>query len=532
MWRDPPVVIDTKKVLKPDPSASTIRRQQSVRRRARGGDTRSNPRERYQSSYGNTSRVDPRPFFDIIRRDHEARIAGDIDERSLADVERLEASNRRRLESGRALLRDALSYEQPSQRMRMRESGLRYEMPPPVPSAPDGPDTIAPYRVEVETLASTGYHSPFRYMPTPPYASGSLSPDSSSHPTSGYHTTLPPSTASNTRIPSRTPRFAPAYGSHTNTDITTGPRDIRRMRRTRHIHRDPGPYARDRNHDSIPVLTLTHHSGLGDRGRSVSPFTSSSEEDSWDTLLTTITPDERLPTPSSSFNSQPVSVSFSSNSTQPTSTMSSQNAPPFNIMAPLICDSPPTSDDELISLPTPPPPDPSRYSENIVARIQDLGRSVHDQGRRMLRRMAPELEPIDDSDLISLPSPLSPRPDTHPHQPGPADLAAQEDDENELLLQEMISQLDEEDEDALWGEMRVGLEQMRNRLIDIERREEIGRQMEAVRNARGQGDGVEGGTIWNESESREFRSRLAWLNDRLVRVGELTGRGREGRERL
>lgn len=53
------------------------------------------------------------------------------------------------------------------------------------------------------------------------------------------------------------------------------------------------------------------HNGLGDRDRSVEPDTPAVEEN-WSTMLSTIAPDDRLPSASSSFASDAVSRSFSS----------------------------------------------------------------------------------------------------------------------------------------------------------------------------------------------------------------------------
>ncbi|KIW05269.1 uncharacterized protein PV09_03801 [Verruconis gallopava] len=52
------------------------------------------------------------------------------------------------------------------------------------------------------------------------------------------------------------------------------------------------------------------HDGLGDRNRSVEP--DEAEEESWNTMLATIAPDDRLPSASSSFASDAASRSFSS----------------------------------------------------------------------------------------------------------------------------------------------------------------------------------------------------------------------------
>ena len=75
---------------------------------------------------------------------------------------------------------------------------------------------------------------------------------------------------------------------------------LRRMRRRSHL---PSPPANESS-TTRPQPTVD---GLGDRSRSFSP-----EEDAWDTLLSTMTPDERMPSLHSSFTSATASASAAS----------------------------------------------------------------------------------------------------------------------------------------------------------------------------------------------------------------------------
>lgn len=149
---------------------------------------------------------------------------------------------------------------------------------------------------------------PPEYMPTPPYTYG----DSTTH-------SPPNESTPSLRASSYTPRFAPAHRFDEAADAAfreyaarhslDGPREhdldglppLRRMGR-RDLSRS--------NRFSQPIPPRSAVDGLGDRQRSFSP-----EDDSWETLLTTIAPDERLPSAHSSFTSATASASsLSSNS--------------------------------------------------------------------------------------------------------------------------------------------------------------------------------------------------------------------------
>lgn len=287
---------------------------------------------------------------DIRRRDQSATPSTSNaeearDTEAEADLAHSEASQRSRLENGRALLRDALSYERPGRRTRIaRENTLSDE-------------TLDSHAIpRSEEIRS----SPPGYMPTPPYTSGETSNRSSPY--------IPHEP---TRNASLTPRFAPAHRLNAEAQVhanferdeilarlairmaemtDSGEREyvaghraeINRMRR-----RNPAELSleyreaeaaylesvetrlnlmrRMRDHDlaelpplnrmSPPMRDIVHAThpqsrvdGLGDRERSFSP-----EGDHWETILTTMQPDERVPSTHSSFTTASAS-SLSSNS--------------------------------------------------------------------------------------------------------------------------------------------------------------------------------------------------------------------------
>merc|ERR1711881_225265 len=73
----------------------------------------------------------------------------------------------------------------------------------------------------------------------------------------------------------------------------------------------------DELHDNRPL-----HNGLGDRDRSVESDTA---EENWNTMLSTIAPDERLPSASSSFASEAASRSFSAGGSSNSNSISNSN---------------------------------------------------------------------------------------------------------------------------------------------------------------------------------------------------------------
>ena len=346
MWRDPDAV-QTKTVIKADPTAparSSIRREPTVRHR-------NNPISSRQQSHGINPGVDRHALLNIIRRDHQnglppghdndVAFSRDREVETAANVARRHASDRVRVENDRAILRDSLSYERPAHRSHGRESALRYEMRHPEASdrASGLPDSDAdPYpRPTLHGMRSP----PPEYMPTPPYATGE------SH---GRHSATPP-----LGNPSLTPRFAPAYRLSESADYFP---PLQRQSRIRDrqgssypeghssvdlTHRSP-PLRRNRHRDAyvtateyVPRTPYGPTDGLGDRRRSFSP-----EESTWETLLTTITPDERLPSAQSSFTSATAPTSsLSSNSASSSATIStapSSRSEPQNTQPTHICD--------------------------------------------------------------------------------------------------------------------------------------------------------------------------------------------------
>lgn len=287
---------------------------------------------------------------DIRRRDQSATppISSTEEAReieAIADLAHSEASQRSRLESGRALLRDALSYERPGQRTRI----------PGRSTSPDETLDAQTTQPQEETNSS-----PPGYMPTPPYASGEIS-----HRSSAYIPTPP------IRDASLTPRFAPAHrldaqnaaqanverdevlarlavrmaemSDNGEREYIAGHRaEINRMRGRNPAELSPeyreaeaaylesvetrlNLMRRMRDHDlaelpplhrmNPPMRDIVHAThpqsrvdGLGDRERSFSP-----EGDHWETMLSTIQPDERVPSTNSSFTTASAS-SLSSNS--------------------------------------------------------------------------------------------------------------------------------------------------------------------------------------------------------------------------
>ncbi|KAK4697169.1 hypothetical protein P7C71_g884, partial [Lecanoromycetidae sp. Uapishka_2] len=354
-----PDAAESKVAHKADPTAparSAIRRQRTVRYSPNVRDhqsTLSTLLSRNQSRSQGRMRMlaDRRTLLeDIRRRDQStAPSASNRDEvrdtEAEADFAHSEASQRSRLESGRALLRDALSYERPGRRMRIaRENTISDETP--------ASQAVRP--------ADVTRSPPLGHMPTPPYTSGETSNGSSpqiSNPSIG--------------AASLTPRFAPAHRLDADDEARannereevlsrlaarmaemsdSGEREyvaghraeINRMRA-----RNPAELSleyreaeaaylesvetrldlmrRTRSHDIAelpplqrmrgPIRDIVHTThpqsrvdGLGDRERSFSP-----ENDHWETMLTTIQPDERVPSAHSSFTTASAS-SLSSNS--------------------------------------------------------------------------------------------------------------------------------------------------------------------------------------------------------------------------
>jgi hypothetical protein len=214
------------------------------------------------------------------------------------DEEAVENTHRR--EAGEELLRDILAYHRPGQRMRAprspRASALRFEVAPASHSSAS-PESSADERA---LLARP-------YMPSPPY---SFSDNSATRRhiagTDGPLNIVPPEP---------TPGFAPARGVHRDNEDDreqvmrgSAPRQYTPpgeaswtasyppLRRVGHLSPRPEPH-------------LSHYGGLGDRPRSLSSSSSEVEQDTWETLLTTMEPDTHLPSADSSFTSATASHS-------------------------------------------------------------------------------------------------------------------------------------------------------------------------------------------------------------------------------
>ena len=402
-----PEAAESKVVAKADPTAparSAIRRQRTVRYSPNVRDhqsTLSTLLSRNQSRSQGRMRIlaDRRSLLeDIQRRGQSATSSPSFDEaqdvEAEADHAHTEASQRSRLESGRALLRDALSYERPiwrpgrgtqaaaeawrraSQRVAAEESAAYQERElqqrrnaPRIEANIPSPQVYRQYRSSPPSEEVVP--PPPRYMPSPPYSSGDTSNRSSS-----YVPTPPVGSAS------LTPRFAPAHrldnedearanlereqvlarlatrmaelSDDGEQEYIAGHRaEINRMR-----SRNPAELSleyreaeaaylesvetrlnlmrRMRDSDLAELPTLRRMSrrseepvragrahpqnnmdGLGDRERSFSP-----DDDQWETMLTTIQPDERVPSTHSSFTSATASASsLSSNSASSSATL-------------------------------------------------------------------------------------------------------------------------------------------------------------------------------------------------------------------
>ncbi|MCJ1469896.1 hypothetical protein MMC07_008540 [Pseudocyphellaria aurata] len=323
MFREPETTAP-KSTIKTDSSAparSAIRRQRTVRYLPH---IRDHPHSSRARIHGPSRDAERRSLLEAIRRADSGIRSTRVNDGNILDVEaeadiaHAEASQRRRLES-RALLRDALSYERSGRRTRIvpRATFLHDNMASSRSALPDtgrysdlrsetrhrnmGALVSLPLSDEDQTPAS-------EYMPTPPYTSGGASNGSSPHgPTAPV------------AIASLTPRFAPAHRFDDTDEILLREFVARRgLDLPRSVDTDELPPLRRMDRRSTVessrasrAATAENIDGLGDRRRSFSP-----EEDSWENFVTTITPDERLPSVHSSFTSATASASsLSSNST-------------------------------------------------------------------------------------------------------------------------------------------------------------------------------------------------------------------------
>ena len=377
-----PHAVDSKATVKADPTAparSAIRRQRTVRYSPNVRDhqsTLSALLSHGQNRSQGPMRVlaDRRSLLEDIRRQDRSAtssISTPTNTQQVeaeADLAHSEASQRSRLESGRALLRDALSYERPGRRRRIPRQTAFSEAPAAMALwRPVGAEDSG--ELQTSARADEARSPTPRYLPTPPYTSGDTSNRSSQ-----YGPSPPLGTAL------LTPRFAPAHrldgedevranavreevltrlSSRMAEMMDSGEREhiaihaaqIARMRDldeealTSEVREQEAAYLelvetrlelmrRVRDHDlaELPRLrrmgrptraisrrTRRQHNqsnldGLGDRERSFSP-----DDDQWETMLTTIPLDERVPSAHSSFTSATMSSSSTSPSSNPTS---------------------------------------------------------------------------------------------------------------------------------------------------------------------------------------------------------------------
>ena len=280
-------------------SRSPIRRRTIIIEDGR----RSQESRRRQREHSENRRSPPSDNRYSWERNFESR-AHNI-ERSLQDAIGRARSNRDSLRAGRRL-------DQP------RESALRFEVAP-------GGLISSRGREEYDQERSTTREF---FMPSPPY--------SSSGRRSGVSPEYP------RRSPSVTPGFAPAHpqpNSQSNRngrglDFVTLP-GIRFALGDAWADNLPPLVRMSDRAPTPPTFTRTSPppdmDGLGDRRRSVSLglSDSSSGNDAWDTLLTTMEPDEHLPSTSSSFTSAEASASAARSTTA--SARSSQTTAPTHL---------------------------------------------------------------------------------------------------------------------------------------------------------------------------------------------------------
>ncbi|KAI4160289.1 MAG: hypothetical protein LQ342_005881 [Letrouitia transgressa] len=320
MFREPEVT-ETKSAVKADSSAparSSIRRHRFIR----------HPRDRSlpsSSSHSRPHRSDHRrALLAAIHRRHSpsasARSAASrvFDVEAAANRAHAEASLRRRFDNGRAILRDALSFERHGDSIVIPPEGT-YALGPARPLTPPSPYLQRPpSRVGHRPLirynndpgsrpnrsAGGARSPPPEYIPSPPYTLGDASDQSSSL------QDLPTSY----EVSSFTRRFAPAHP----------PSRIQELEEPDHTHPE-NEWPETDSMDVMPSWVRVNRrggretarvpralrprddaDGLGDRDRSLTP---EPDEDSWETLLSTVTPDEHLPSLHSSFTSAAASAS-------------------------------------------------------------------------------------------------------------------------------------------------------------------------------------------------------------------------------
>lgn len=386
-----PEAIEAKTTIKADPSAparSAIRRQRTVRYTPH---VRDRPSSRAHSDAVSREIHQRRLLREFMRhrdreshqdREQELLMLEAEQESARAEAERAEAGRLQRLISGRAILRDALSYERPSQRMRMlRDYGDMPDLVPITDSERSSYPEVVPRPANIDARAQTRENAQIRprspppgYMPTPPYSFSDSSSSSSPHEITlsdtGNHTSR--ATYGNILANESMEEYVARVGhrssqqamldeiTRTRLEVERTREEVRRtreeanrnwreidvslydsldelppLRRMGRRHGVPSPLSH-----AQPTRTQSHVDGLGDRRRSFSP-----EDDAWDTLLTTITPDERVPSVHSSFTSATASASasFAPNPASASSYSTLATLPPSLAMGPDLL--PPQCDD-------------------------------------------------------------------------------------------------------------------------------------------------------------------------------------------
>ena len=339
---------EAKAAIKTDPSAparSAIRRQ-----RRYFPPVRDRPSSRAHTDATSREIHQRRLLREFMRhrgRERDHLMLEAEQEAARAEAERAEASRQQRFSSGRALLRDSLSYERPGQRMRMlRDYDVLPDLVPIADTEPTSYSEVLQRSIDNDTTREEGRNQlrspPPRYMPTPPYSFEESTARPSSNgfpPQSNYvHNLSRPAPGdphadgttenNNTRVSRGTTHQAMlAEITRTRLEVERTREEVRRTREeANRAWREMDPSAYDTLSELPPLRRMgrrqrsptlirtssppprhqSHVDGLGDRRRSFS-----SEDDAWDTLLTTITPDERVPSVHSSFTSATASASAS-----------------------------------------------------------------------------------------------------------------------------------------------------------------------------------------------------------------------------
>ena len=390
-----PDAVDSKATVKADPTVparSAIRRRRTVRYSPNVRDHQSTfaallSHSQHRSQGHMRVLADRRSLLeDIRRRDRSATSSinnptGTQDAEAEADLAHSEASQRSRLESGRALLRDALSYERPGRRLRIpRQTTLSEAPATTVVWRPDSAEDIE--ESQTSARANEARSPPAQYLPTPFFIAGDSSNRFNSH---------VPSPPLGTAL--LTPRFAPAHrldgeeeaqanavreeglarlSSRMEEFMDSGEREyiaghaaqIARMRAldqdalTPEVREQEAAYLelvetlmrRVRDHEVVEYPRSrrisrssramsrsqrrnqhqSNFDGLGDRERSFSP-----DDDQWETMLTTIPLDERVPSAHSSFTS--ATASSTSSSSNPSSSYGTMITAPSTSNAVEVC---------------------------------------------------------------------------------------------------------------------------------------------------------------------------------------------------